>query len=89
MERVVFGGGIFSTLAVLCVVAARSPKCVPRPGLSLGPLLFGATAMAIVANTLVETPRESLLGLAFIGLGIPIYRIQRALKRRATSSHES
>ncbi len=43
----------------------------------------------MVTNTLVETPRESFLGLAFIGLGIPICRIQRALKRRATSSHES
>ena len=59
------------------------------PGYRWVPLLFGATALAIVANTLVETPRESLLGLAFIGLGIPIYWIQRALKRRATSSHES
>ena len=43
----------------------------------------------MVTNTLVETPRESFLGLAFIALGIPICRIQRALKRRATSSHES
>jgi hypothetical protein len=30
----------------------------------------------------VETPRESLLGLAFIALGIPVYWIQRKLRKR-------
>ena len=51
------------------------------PGYPFVPLLFGATAFAIVVNTLVETPRESLLGLAFIALGIPIYWIQRKLRK--------
>ncbi len=50
------------------------------PGYPFVPILFGATALAIVVNTLVETPRESLFGLAFIALGIPVYWLQRKLR---------
>ena len=46
-------------------------------------LLFGVVALGIVLNTLVETPRESGFGLAFIALGIPVYLVQRAVRRRA------
>jgi APA family basic amino acid/polyamine antiporter len=91
---VIFGGWIFYALAVLSVIALRRkepglPRPFRVPGYPLVPILFAATAFAIVANTLVATPRESILGLAFIALGIPVYFLQRALKRRATSSHES
>jgi hypothetical protein len=48
------------------------------------PILFALTAGAIVVNTLIETPREALYGLAFIGLGVPVYYIQRAYRRRAS-----
>jgi hypothetical protein len=41
-----------------------------------------ATAAAIVINTLIATPRESTIGLAFIALGIPVYYAQRAYKGR-------
>jgi APA family basic amino acid/polyamine antiporter len=51
------------------------------PGYPAVPLLFAATALAIVVNTLVATPRESLLGLGFIALGIPIYWLQRSLRK--------
>ncbi|MEX1245265.1 MAG: amino acid permease [Thermoanaerobaculia bacterium] len=85
---VIFGGWIFYALAVLAVVALRRKEpSLERPfrvpGYPAVPLLFAATALAIVVNTLVATPRESLLGLAFIALGIPVYWLQRALKRRA------
>lgn len=88
---VIFGGWIFYALAVLAVVVLRRKEpALPRPfrvpGYPVVPLLFAATALAIVVNTLVATPRESLLGLAFIALGIPIYWLQRAFKRRARSS---
>jgi APA family basic amino acid/polyamine antiporter len=83
---VIFGGWIFYALAVLAVLALRRKEPeLPRPFLVPGypwvPILFGATALAIVANTLVETPRESLLGLAFIGLGVPVYWLQRKLRK--------
>jgi basic amino acid/polyamine antiporter, APA family len=84
---VIFGGWIFYALAVLSVIALRRkepdlPRPYRVPGYPIVPLLFAATAFAIVVNTLIETPRESLIGLAFIGLGIPIYYVQRAVRRR-------
>ena len=53
------------------------------PGYPYVPILFALTAFAIVVNTLIETPREALYGLAFIGLGVPIYYIQNAYRRRS------
>jgi APA family basic amino acid/polyamine antiporter len=83
---VIFGGWIFYALAVLAVPALRRkepdlPRPFRVPGYPWVPLLFGATALAIVVNTLVETPRESLIGLAFIGLGVPVYWLQRKLRK--------
>ena len=85
---VIFGGWIFYALAVLSVIALRRKEPELHrpyrvPGYPIVPLLFGATALAIVVNTLIETPRESLIGLAFIGLGIPVYWIQLGWRRRA------
>jgi basic amino acid/polyamine antiporter, APA family len=83
---VIFGGWIFYALAVLAVPALRrkEPALIRPfrvPGYPLVPLAFAATAFAIVVNTLVATPRESLLGLAFIALGVPVYWIQRKLRK--------
>ncbi len=82
---VIFGGWIFYALAVLSVLALRRkepdlPRPYRVPGYPVVPILFGATALAIVVNTLIETPRESLLGLAFIGLGVPVFWIQQRLR---------
>jgi APA family basic amino acid/polyamine antiporter len=52
------------------------------PGYPAVPILFALTASAIVLNTLIETPREALFGLAFIGLGIPVYYAQMAFRKR-------
>ena len=84
---VIFGGWIFYALAVLSVIALRRkepnmPRPYRVPGYPWVPLLFGATALAIVVNTLIETPKESLLGLGFIALGIPVYWLQRATRRK-------
>jgi APA family basic amino acid/polyamine antiporter len=43
------------------------------PGYPRVPILLAAGAVYLVVNTLVATPRESLIGLSFIALGIPIY----------------
>lgn len=82
---VIFGGWIFYALAVLSVIALRRkepglPRPYRVPGYPFVPILFGVTALAIVVNTLVETPRESLFGLGFIALGIPVYWLQRKLR---------
>jgi APA family basic amino acid/polyamine antiporter len=87
---VIFGGWIFYALAVLSVIVLRRKepglaRPFRVPGYPIVPVLFAATALAIVANTLIATPRESLLGLAFIALGIPIYYVQKAWRGRATN----
>lgn len=84
---VIFGGWIFYALAVVSVIALRRKepglaRPFRVPGYPAVPLLFAAAALALVVNTLVATPRESGIGLAFIALGIPIYFGQRAWRRR-------
>jgi APA family basic amino acid/polyamine antiporter len=84
---VIFGGWIFYGLAVLSVIVLRrkAPNMARPfhvPGYPVVPILFGVVALAIVGNTLWETPKEASYGLAFIALGIPIYLVQRALRRR-------
>jgi APA family basic amino acid/polyamine antiporter len=85
---VIFGGWIFYALAVVSVIVLRrkDPKMARPfrvPGYPVVPLLFAAAALALVVSTLIATPRESGIGLAFIALGIPIYYLQRAYRRRA------
>ncbi len=84
---VIFGGWIFYALAVASVVALRRKD--PRmerpfrvPGYPWVPLLFVLTAAALVTNTLLTSPRESSIGLAFIALGIPLYFLTPAARRR-------
>ena len=68
------------------IAVRRKEPNLPRPyrvpGYPIVPLLFVATAGAIVVNTLIATPKESSIGLAFIALGIPVYYAQRAFKGR-------
>ena len=49
----------------------------PRPyrvwGYPFVPMVYIAGAGALVLNTLVERPRESIAGLAFLALGLPVY----------------
>jgi basic amino acid/polyamine antiporter, APA family len=79
---VIFGGWIFYALAVLGVpILRRKEPDLPRPfrvpGYPVLPFLFAAGAAYLVVNTLVTTPRESLIGLGFIALGIPLYLLRR------------
>ena len=84
---VIFGGWIFYALAVASVVVLRrkSPhleRPFRVPGYPWVPLVFVLAAAALVTNTLVASPRESSIGLAFIALGIPLYFLTPAARRR-------
>ncbi|HEY7113478.1 MAG TPA: amino acid permease [Thermoanaerobaculia bacterium] len=84
---VIFGGWIFYALAVGSVVVLRRKKPELErpfrvPGYPVVPLLFVVTAAALVLNTLVASPRESSIGLAFIALGIPLYYFTPAARGR-------
>jgi APA family basic amino acid/polyamine antiporter len=54
---------------------------LPRPyrvwGYPIVPAIFILASGAFVLNTLIERPKESLAGLAFLALGIPFYVLSR------------
>ncbi len=64
------------TTAAVLVLRKKRPD-LARPYSTLGypvvPVLFVAIALCLVISTLFDSPRESLLGLAFIFAGLPFY----------------
>jgi len=71
------------------LTATRVLTDAPRPyrtwGYPVVPAVFVGCALLVVANTLVEKPKESLIGLGLLLLGAPAYRFWRA---RATEAHD-
>jgi APA family basic amino acid/polyamine antiporter len=75
---VIFATWIFYALATASVIVLRRRRPnLPRPyrtvGYPLVPIVFVLLAIALLANTIRESPRESILGLGLIFLGIPFY----------------
>jgi APA family basic amino acid/polyamine antiporter len=64
------------TTAAVIVLRRKRPD-LPRPYKTLAypvlPVLFVLVAILLVLSTLFDSPRESLLGLGFITLGLPFY----------------
>ena len=64
------------TTAAVIVLRRKRPD-LPRPYKTLGypvlPVLFVLVAISLVLSTLFDSPRESLLGLLLILLGLPFY----------------
>ena len=67
------------------VLRQKAPN-LPRPyrmwGYPVTPLAFGVVAFWFVINTIITTPGPSLIGLALVAVGIPVYYIWRR-----TTSH--
>jgi APA family basic amino acid/polyamine antiporter len=78
ISYVVFTDGIFFALTAVAVIILRkrSPNA-HRPyrtfGYPITPIIFIAIEVWFVFNTLFEKPAESLAGVGFIVLGIPVY----------------
>lgn len=77
---VIFTDWIFFAACVFGVLVLR--RRMPRQkqpyrvwGYPIVPILFSVAALALVGNTLVSEPRESILGLLLILSGVPIYFI--------------
>jgi len=75
---VIFTGWIFYGAAALAVIVLRRKKPdLKRPyhvwGYPALPIAFSLAALAIVGNTLVNSPRESLVGVTLVLAGVPIY----------------
>ncbi len=82
LTYVVFTGWIFYALGALSIFGYRrrwpdAPRPFRVPGYPWTPLLFVASAAAIVLNTLATTPSRALLGLAIVSLGVPAYLVWR------------
>jgi basic amino acid/polyamine antiporter, APA family len=79
---VVFIGWIFYGLGALCVFAYRRKEPGTHrpfrvPGYPVTPILFVASAAAIVLNTIVAQPGRAAVGLGVLVVGSPAYLIWR------------
>lgn len=75
---VIFGSWILYLMTAVSVfVLRRKQPGLPRPyhvaGYPAVPVLFSAVAVMLLASTFQTRPRESLMGLALMALGIPFY----------------
>lgn len=84
---VVFVSFLFFGLGAFAVIRLRStaPE-MPRPyrtwGYPVTPVLFILFAAGLVLNTIVEAPREALIGAGIVLLGLPGYIFSRIGRRR-------
>ncbi|HJR67647.1 MAG TPA: amino acid permease [Gemmatimonadaceae bacterium] len=83
LTYVVFIGWIFYALGGLAIFAYRRrmpdmPRPFRTPGYPLTPLLFVASAAAIVINTVVSQPGRAAVGLGLVLLGVPAFFVWRA-----------
>ena len=89
LTYVVFIGWIFYALGGLAIFAYRRrepdmPRPFRTPGYPFTPILFVASAAAIVINTIVSQPGRAALGLGLVLLGVPAYYFWRARALRVT-----
>ena len=75
---VIFASWILYGMTTAAVIVLRHKRPdLPRPYRTLAypvlPVLFVVVAILLVLSTLIDSPRESLLGLGFILLGLPFY----------------
>jgi APA family basic amino acid/polyamine antiporter len=87
LTYVVFAGWIFYGLGALSIFASRRkhPDAIRpfrTPGYPITPILFVASAAALVLNTLREQPQRALIGLSAVVIGTPAFYLWRAHSRR-------
>lgn len=87
-----FAAWIFYAMAVAGVIILRRKyPDAERPyrmwGYPVTPLLFIAIALGFVVNTIVSKPGPSMIGVAMIAAGVPVYYVQRRMAAAGRSSH--
>jgi APA family basic amino acid/polyamine antiporter len=86
VSRVVYTEWIFfGALALGTIALRRSPGYAATfraAGFPIVPVLFALVCLAIVVNQIVADPRESLIGLGLVIVGLPIYYLWRRLHAR-------
>lgn len=84
-DWVVFTSWIFYALVTLSVYSLRKRTDIPPAayhtwGYPWLPAVFCVASVLLLGNTLWNSPRETCLGLAFVLLGVPVYRLFTAKK---------
>jgi APA family basic amino acid/polyamine antiporter len=79
---VIFASNLLHVIGAFGVFKLRRQRPdLPRPyrvwGYPVVPIVFIVAGGAVVLNTLVERPRESLTGLVFLALGVPFYLMSK------------
>jgi APA family basic amino acid/polyamine antiporter len=91
LTYVVFTGWIFYGLGALSVFVYRrrepdAPRPFRVPGYPLTPVLFVASAAALVVNTMVTQPTRAAAGVIAVLIGTPAFYAWRAGSRRRALS---
>jgi len=86
VSYLIFAAWLFYALTVAAVVVLRRRRPdVTRPyrmwGYPWTPLVFVATSLWLVVNTIATRPQPSLIGLAIIATGVPVYYVWRRATR--------
>ena len=76
-RRVVYTEWIFFGFMALGLMLLRRRPGIERKysvwGYPVIPIIFAVSSFLIVANQVVSEPRDSLLGLSFVLIGLPVY----------------
>jgi APA family basic amino acid/polyamine antiporter len=89
LSYAVFADWIFFALSGVALIVFRrtmpgAARPYPTPGYPWVPILFAASGMGIVINIFFTDTRNALAGVAIFALGVPVYFIWRAVRRRST-----
>ncbi|HEX7088838.1 MAG TPA: amino acid permease [Longimicrobiales bacterium] len=91
LTYVVFAGWIFYALGALSIFAYRrrqpdASRPFRVPGYPITPILFVASAAAIVVNTLLTQPARAAVGLGVVLAGAPFFFLWRARAARTEAA---
>jgi APA family basic amino acid/polyamine antiporter len=87
LTYVVFTGWAFYGLGALSIFALRrrfpdAPRPFRVPGYPITPVLFVASAAALVLNTIITQPTRAAAGIAVVLLGTPAFYLWRRARSR-------
>lgn len=85
---VVFSSWIFYAMVTGVVFVLRkkmpdAPRSYKTLGYPIVPIIFIVLAVLLLINTVMESPKESSIGLMFILSGIPVYFVFKKLNKKA------
>jgi APA family basic amino acid/polyamine antiporter len=85
---VIFSSWIFYAMVTGVVFVLRkrmpdAPRSYKTIGYPIVPIIFIILATLLLINTVMESPKESTIGLVFILSGIPVYFVFKKLNRKS------